>query len=179
MRVLVTILTILLFSGSSVAECRERECMPNERQVTDADRLGPSSSGGFTIFYDNVFEIGNTWFIIFEYGTEHSDGTISFEFLNGPSKNASLESLDEGTVEDSASFSGSIFAEEIPHEKIYINFTRSDQVSPSWSVELDIFVNKPPADDLFYLWGGMTIFWISIGAYVLYISSKLNKLRNK
>ena len=179
MKLSVVILTILLFSGSSFAECRERDCMPNEREVTDADRLGPSSSGGFTIFYDNVFEIGNTWFIIFEYGTAHSGGTISFEFLSGPGKNTTLESFEEGIVEDSASFSGSIFAEEIPHEKIYINFTRSDRDSPSWSVELDIFVNKPPADDLFYLWGGMTVFWVAIGAYVLYISSKFTKLRDK
>jgi len=179
MRLLVIILTILLFSGSSFAECRERECMPNEREVTDADQLGPSSSGGFTIFYDNVFEIGNTWFIIFEYGTAHSGGIISFEFISGPGKNTTLESFDEGMVEDSVSFSGSIFAEEVPHEKIYINFTRSDRDSPSWSVELDIFVNKPPADDLFYLWGGMTVFWTAIGAYVLYISSKLTKLRDK
>ena len=35
------------------------------------------------------------------------------------------------------------------------------------------------ADDLFYLWGGMTVFWASIGAYVLYISSKFTQLREK
>ena len=31
----------------------------------------------------------------------------------------------------------------------------------------------------FYLWGGMTVFWFSIGAYVLYISSKFTQLSEK
>ena len=44
---------------------------------------------------------------------------------------------------------------------------------------LSIDVNKPPAEDMFYLWGGMTVFWASIGAYVLYISSRLTQLRDK
>ena len=179
MRLLILVLTILLFSGSTFAECRERGCMPNIREVADEDRLGPATSGGFTIFYDNVFEIGTTWFVIFEYGTAHSNGTLSFEFISGSGKKVTLESFNEGMIEDSISFSGSIFADEIPHEKIYINFTKSDQVNPSWSVELDIFVNKPPAEDMFYLWGGMTVFWASIGAYVLYISSRLTQLRDK
>ena len=49
----------------------------------------------------------------------------------------------------------------------------------SHEFELSIDINKPPADDLFYLWGGMTIFWVSIGAYVLYISSKFTQLRER
>ena len=47
------------------------------------------------------------------------------------------------------------------------------------ATNLKIDINKPPADDLFYLWGGMTVFWTAIGAYVLYISSKFTKLRDK
>ena len=30
-----------------------------------------------------------------------------------------------------------------------------------------------------YLWGGMSVFWFSIGAYVLYISNKLRELSKK
>mgnify|MGYP004403829423 CR=1 FL=1 len=178
MRIYILILTILLLSGSTSAECRDRDCMPNVREITDADRLDVNISGDFTVFYDSVFEIGDTWFVIFEYGTGHPGGILTFKFLSGPVKNTTLESSEDGMVEDSASFSGSIFADESPHEKIYINFTSTDQDSPSWSVELDIFVNKPPADDLFYLWGGMTVFWASIGAYVLYMSIKLKQLRD-
>ena len=44
---------------------------------------------------------------------------------------------------------------------------------------LSVDINKPPADDLLYLWGGMTVFWLSIGAYVIYMSSKLTRLRPK
>ena len=172
MRLFVMILTTLLLSGSTLAECRERECMPNVRDVIEAD-------SAFMIFYDSVFEIGTTWFVIFEYDTGHAGGTLTFEFISGPGKSTTLESFDEGMINDSISFSGSIFSNEIPHEKLYINFTQDDQNNLSWSVELDIFVNKPPADDLFYLWGGMTVFWTAIGAYVLYISSKLTKLRDK
>ena len=47
------------------------------------------------------------------------------------------------------------------------------------SYELEIQINKPPADDLVYLWGGMTIFWLSIGLYVLYISNKFRELSEK
>ena len=172
MRAFVIILTFLLFSGSTFAECRDRDCMPNEKYVDEIDSQ-------FVIFYDSVFEIGDNWYVIFEYGTGYANGTLTFEFISGSSKSTVLKSFDEGMVEDSMSFSGSIFAQEIPHEKLYINFTHSDQDSSSWSVVLDIFVNKPPADDLLYLWGGMTVFWVSIGAYVLYISSKLSNLRDK
>ena len=77
---------------------------------------------------------------------------------------------------DSVSFSGSSFSEEkfnlVLNVKINGNNTSNE-------FELSIDINKPPADDLFYLWGGMAIFWISIGAYVLYISSKFTQLRER
>jgi hypothetical protein len=176
MRFLVVIATILVLSNSAFAECRQKDCMPNERVVTDADQVG-TYSDGFTILYDNVFEIGTNWFLIFEYSTGNANSTLFLEFENGPSKELKLDSINESKAEDSISFSGSVFSNEIPHKKLYINFSIEDE--PSWSVELDIFVNKPPASDLFYLWGGMTVFWVSIGAYVLYISSKFTQLREK
>ena len=179
MRLFVMILTILVLSGSTFAECRVRECMPNERDVTEANY-------GFMIFYDSVFEIGSNWFIIFEYGSGHANGLLEFDFGNDVIKNIILDSFEQeqgtsevetGLLVDSVSFSGSTFSDEVPHKMMYVNFSNEDGYV--WSVELDIFVNKPPADDLFYLWGGMTVFWASIGAYVLYISSKFTQLRER
>ena len=175
MRFIVLLITVLFLSGSVSAECRDKECMPNERIVTDADRYGPSSSGGFSIYYDNVFEIGTNWFVIFEYGSQHN-GLLEFNFGNGVTKNLTLFN-EGGIIKDSVSFSGSTFDNEEPHKRLYVNF--STENGAGWSVELDIFVNKPPADDLFYLWAGMTVFWVSIGAYVLYISTKLGQLIDK
>jgi CcmD family protein len=42
-----------------------------------------------------------------------------------------------------------------------------------------IDINKPSDDDMFYLWGGMTVFWVAIGAYVLYLSSRFRELNKK
>jgi CcmD family protein len=42
-----------------------------------------------------------------------------------------------------------------------------------------IDINKPSDDDMFYLWGGMTVFWVAIGAYVLYLSSRFRELDEK
>ena len=30
-----------------------------------------------------------------------------------------------------------------------------------------------------YLWGGMTVFWIAIGAYTLFLSNKFRELNDK
>ena len=187
MRFLVVIVTMLVLSTSASAECREKECMPNERVITEEDQSGGNAISGSRIYFDNVFEIGTNWFIIFEYGESHSNGLLEFDFGNGVIKNITLFSFEQeqgtsevelyGIVADSVSFSGSTFVNEEPHKRMYVNFSKED--GPRWSVELDIFVNKPPANDLFYLWGGMTVFWASIGAYVLYISSKFTQLREK
>ena len=32
---------------------------------------------------------------------------------------------------------------------------------------------------MFYLWGGMTVFWVAIGAYVLYLSNQIKELAEK
>ena len=32
---------------------------------------------------------------------------------------------------------------------------------------------------MLFLWGGMTVFWTSIGAYVIYLSKKINDLDTK
>jgi CcmD family protein len=42
-----------------------------------------------------------------------------------------------------------------------------------------IDINNPSDDDMFYLWGGMTVFWVAIGSYVLYLSSQFSELNKK
>jgi len=47
------------------------------------------------------------------------------------------------------------------------------------SFVLKIHINKPPAEDMIYLWGGMSVFWIAIGAYTLFLSKKFRELNDK
>jgi len=163
------LLMILLVAGNVSAECREKSCMPNE--YLHNDRM---SSVYF--YYDSIFEIGTNWFIIFEYDSAFSKDNISFEFHNGPVKIINLAG--ENSSEESVSFPGSSFTSEEFHKILYINFTDGNGQERE-SFELEVHINKPPAEDMRYLWGGMTIFWISIGAYVLYLSSKYKELSNK
>ena len=99
--------------------------------------------------------------------------TITFDFGNGINK---VHTYDNSKITDSISFSGSSFSEES------LNLVLSIKISDDGLINefnLSIDINKPPAEDMFYLWGGMTVFWASIGAYVLYISSRLTQLRDK
>ena len=165
MRLLALFLTILLFSGSSLAECRNKDCMTAQFEL---------EALGHTFHYDEVFNIGTNWYIIFDYPENNTNKTITFEFYNGISK---VHEYDNDLVTDSISFSGSTFNEEKLNLVLNITITNEDNSTSDFNLKIDI--NKPPADDLFYLWGGMTVFWTAIGAYVLYISSKFSKLRDK
>tara|TARA_B100000401_G_scaffold264349_1_gene179889 strand:- start:106 stop:603 length:498 start_codon:yes stop_codon:yes gene_type:complete len=165
MRLLSLFLTILLFSGSSLAECRNKDCMTAQFEL---------ETMGHTFHYDEVFNIGTNWYIIFDYPENNTNKTITFEFDNGISK---VHEYDNDLVTDSISFSGSAFNEEKLNLVLNITITNEDNSTSDFNLNIDI--NKPPADDLFYLWGGMTVFWTAIGAYVLYISTKFTKLRDK
>ena len=87
-----------------------------------------------------------------------------------------VHTYDNSKVTDSISFSGSSFSEESLNLVLSIKIS-NDGLIDEFNLSIDI--NKPPAEDMFYLWGGMTVFWASIGAYVLYISSRLTQLRDK
>ena len=173
MRFFPYLLVALLVAGNASAECRDKECMPDIYEHSD---------GGSVIifYYDSVFQIGSNWFMIFEYGSGHSENTISVEFEDGPSKTVKVQGEGDfnGMIEESISFSGSSFVNEDFHKKLFINFTNSigEEGEP---LELKIHINKQPAEDLVFLWGGMTVFWLSIGLYVLYISSKFHELSDK
>ena len=171
MRFFSFILVFVLLASNVSGECREKECMPD---TIMNDRNG----GNFTFYYDSVFEIGTNWFIIFDYPSSvKNNDTISFEFNTGLGIVHMYDS-NKDTLTDSISFSGSTFSDEAFHQSLFVNVTDGDgNFVPA--IILKIHINKPPADDLFYLWGGMTVFWFSIGAYVLYISSKFTQLRER
>ena len=172
MRLYSGLVVILLLATNTSAECRAKECMPDTYEHTD--------DGTIIFYYNSIFEIGSNWFIIFEYGSGNSEDTISFEFEEGPSKTVKVQGEGEfnGIIEESISFPGSSFVKEDFHKKLFINFTNSvgEEGEP---LELKIHINKPSADDLVLLWGGMTVFWLSIGLYVLYISNKFRELSDK
>jgi len=164
MRLFVMILTTLVLSGLVSAECREKGCMTSEFKL---------DSTGHVFYYNEVFDIGTNWYIIFDFPESNTNDSIEFSFVDGPSK---MNTYNEAEVTDSVSFPGSSFSEEkfnlVLNVKINGNNTSNE-------FNLSIDINNPPADDLFYLWGGMTVFWIAIGAYVLYISIKFTELRDK
>ena len=165
MRIILVIASILLLSGFASAECREKNCMTNQYEL---------SSNGHIFYFNEVFNIGTNWYIIFDYPENNSNDSIQFNFVDGPSK---VHTYDESKITDSISFSGSSFSEEKFNLVLNIKINQNDNTSSEFNLSID--VNKPPADDLFYLWGGMTVFWVSIGAYTLYISSKFTQLREK
>ena len=124
-----------------------------------------------TFYYNNVFNIGTNWYIIFDYPSGKNDDTISFEFSTSLSK---VHVYDSDKETDSISFPGSSFTEETFNLKLYVNITGPEGSEGEFII--NIHVNKPPADDLLYLWGGMTVFWVAIGSYVLFLSNKLKDL---
>ena len=165
MKILASILVILLFSGPALGECRNKDCMTAQFKLDNM---------AHTFHFDEVFNIGTNWYIIFDYPEDNTNKTITFEFSTGLSK---VHVYDNDLVTDSISFSGSAFSQE--RLNLVLNVTITDQDNSTSDFKLNVDINKPPADDLFYLWGGMTVFWATIGAYVLYISSKFTELRDK
>lgn len=173
MRTLSILLVILIVAGNTSAECRDKECMPNNQ--TFFYYSNPFEN--MTFHYDSVFTIGSNWFVIIDYGPSTIQHVVSFEFDNGLHKNITLPIVNETAIE-SISFPGSSFTDEQFHKKLYLNHTVNDGQLVT-SAHLEIHVNKPPADDIAYLWGGMTVFWASIGAYVIYLSNKFRELSKK
>ena len=158
------LVAILLFSSTVSAECREESCMTKETNFPTA---------GHSFYYNEVFNIGTNWYIIFDYPSNNTNETITFDFGNGINK---VHTYDNSKITDSISFSGSSFSEESLNLVLSIRISNDGLIN---EFNLSIDINKPPAEDMFYLWGGMTVFWASIGAYVLYISSRLTQLRDK
>tara|TARA_Y100001936_G_C15998391_1_gene626436 strand:+ start:438 stop:1052 length:615 start_codon:yes stop_codon:yes gene_type:complete len=180
---ILSIITISIIASTASAECREKECMPDSYSFNGRGE-SEYEAGNVYFYYDSVFNIGSNWFIIFEgRGVEHYFD-FNFEFDENLSKEAHLEGGNDMKDEEnyiynnSISFSGSTFSEEVFHKLLFVNITHEEGKSAG-SFVLKIHINKPPSEDLVFLWGGMTVFWVAIGAYTLYISNKFRDLSNK
>jgi len=178
MRFFSIFLVILLLSSNAAADCREKECMPEEF-VTYVNAVNGAK---WYFYYDSVFNIGTNWFIIIESEATYFHGDILFDFGNNLTKSIDVN-LGEGSFvqkmeNGSISFPGSTFSDEEFNRILYINFTEDDRGQTD-SFQLRIQINEPPADDMVYLWGGMTVFWIAIGSYSLFLSNKFRELDNK
>jgi len=176
MRFSSCLIVILLLAGNASAECRDKECMPDEYRA--------EFQSDWIFYYDSIFTIGSNWYIIFERDEGvHNPETINFSFVDGPSKKITAFNENPKSDNGSVSFSGSSFTKESFHNVFYINFTSTGDQGQEvlWSYELEIQINEDPspANDLVYLWGGMSVFWLSIGLYVLYISNKFRELSDK
>ena len=180
MRLYSYLVIILLLANNATAECRDKDCMPEKFiAYSPDDELNDS----WYFYYDAIFNIGSNWFVIVESDSTFFNGNITIEFGNSLSKSIEVnlgngQGLTEKMENASVSFSGSSFSEEEFNRILYINFTE-DSEGPIVSFQLKIHINKPPAEDMLYLWGGMTVFWLSIGLYVLYISNKFRELSDK
>ena len=97
---------------------------------------------------------------------------LVFDFGGDISKSVEIKS-GSSNYTDSLSFSGSTFSSERFDTELNVSFNGNNHII------LEIDINKKQAEDMVYLWGGMSVFWFSIGAYVLYISNKLRELSKK
>ena len=174
MRFFSTFIAILLLIGSASAECRNKSCMPDSYEFDNGAQI--------TFYYDSVFEIGTNWFLILEGSNMEGYWNFIFEFGDGLSREAHLESRDEFPESqqrnNSISFPGSTFSEEEFHKSLFVNVTDENGILID-SFALVIHINKPPAEDMIYLWGGMTVFWLGIGTYVIFLSNKFQELNDK
>jgi len=163
------LIILLILAGSASADCREKDCMTDESKFQQQ-----VSMTWHTFYYNKVFDIGTNWYIIFDYPSGKTNDSISFEFPTGLNK---IHNYDSNKTTDSVSFSGSSFTEEKFDFPLFINVTGPEGTDGEFVIY--IHINKPPADDMIYLWGGMTVFWVAIGAYTLYISNKFRDLSDK
>ena len=174
MRLICILATISLLVSSVSAECRDKSCMPDSYEFGNHEQ--------FTFYYDSVFEIGTNWFLILEGKNMEEYWNFIFEFGDGLTREAHLEDRDEFPESqqrnNSISFPGSTFSEEEFHKSLFVNVTDEDGNLIN-SFVLVIHINKAPAEDMIYLWGGMTVFWIGLGSYVIYLSNKFQKVSGR
>ena len=176
MKYLLTLSFILLFAPvSSASYCHQEECFNDKAEFVIVDQQIVN------IYYNSLFEIGENWFIIIWLeGTIDNDINLLFDFGSENSKSLVI-GKGSSNYTDSLSFSGSTFNSEMFNAELNVSFSGQNNtgIMKSDSILLEIDINKKPAEDMFYLWGGMSVFWFAIGAYVLYLSTKVSALAKK
>jgi len=158
---------MLLLPVSADPYCHQDECF------TDKAEFVVSNEQIVYIYYNSLFEIGENWFIVIWLENSTDNGIdLVFDFGGDISKSVEIKS-GSSNYTDSLSFSGSTFSSERFDTELNVSFNGNNHII------LEIDINKKPAEDMVYLWGGMSVFWFAIGAYVLYLSNKLRELSKK
>ena len=170
---LILMLILLSATAFSSAEryCHEDNCFTNRGYIN-------LNGEDLHVYYNSLFTIGENWFVVFHVTGTDTDYDVILSFGDGHSKSLKI-SEGSSNYTDSVSFPGSTFASEKFDFDLNLTITRSQDGEVVANSTLSIDINEPSDDDMFYLWGGMTVFWVAIGAYVLYLSNKIEKLENK
>lgn len=173
--ILLVLSFLLVLPVSAASYCYQDDCFDDKAELVVVDEQMVN------IYYNSLFEIGENWFIlIWLEGAVDNDLDLVFDFGEGISKTIKINK-GSSNYTDSLSFSGSTFNSEIFNTEFNVSFNgiNNTGIMKSNSIILEIDVNKKPAEDMIYLWGGMSVFWFAIGAYVLYLSNKLRVLSKK
>jgi len=170
---LILVFTLLSFVPFTLAEqyCHGDNCFTNRDSIN-------LNGEDLQIYYNSLFTIGENWFVVFHITSIEDDYNLELTFEDGNSKSLTLP---EGSSNytDSVSFSGSTFMSEKFNYNLDLRITQSQDGEIIANSTFKIDINKPSDDDMFYLWGGMTVFWVAIGSYTLYLSGKFRELSNK
>ena len=170
---LILVLILLSITPFSSAEqyCHEGNCFTNRGYIN-------LNGEDLHVYYNSLFTIGENWFVVFHITSTDNDYDIDLSFEDGASKSLTLPG-GSSNYTDSVSFPGSTFVSEKFDFNLHLTITQSQDGEVVTNSTFKIDINRPSDDDMFYLWGGMTVFWVAIGAYVLYLSRKFRELKNK
>jgi CcmD family protein len=125
-----------------------------------------------TVGYDPVFHAGETWLIDLE--VKGGDGyAVKEEFANGGSRSKALPT--DGSV--SFSFPGATFHDEAFNVPLELQLVHDGSVVDNMTVLIDVSV--PPPSDLLWLWGGMTVLWLGIAGYAVWLHRRQAELRRQ
>ena len=169
--ILVFILLSLTPFSSAGQYCHEDNCFTDRSYIN-------LNEGDLYVYYNSLFTIGENWFIVFHVTSTDNDYDVVLSFEDGNSKSLVLPG-DSSDYTDSVSFAGSSFTSEKFNFDLHLTITQSQSGEVVANSTFKIDINKPSDDDMFYLWGGMTVFWVAIGAYVLYLSNQIKELAEK
>ena len=124
------------------------------------------------VSYDPVFRTGEAWFI--DLVVENGDGyMVEAAFSGAAPRSKALPA----NGETSFSFPGATFHGEAFNVPLELRLLRDGSVVANTTVEIDVSV--PPAEDLLWLWGGMTVFWLGIAAYAGWLHRRQAELRRQ
>lgn len=125
-----------------------------------------------TVSYDPVFRTGEVWFI--DLVVENGDGyTAEAEFAGAEPRSKALPAAGEASF----SFPGATFHGEAFNVPLELRLLRDGSTVANTTVEIDVSV--PPAEDLLWLWGGMTVFWLGIAGYAGWLHRRQAELRRQ